>query len=126
MKLLSAVASLLAANTAYGAVTNPYIPFDCYQNSEKAYGINKGEVESDKDVVSGLHPTDHRLVQISYCIDNLSQTFTGVTTTWAIWEGDEWEDVKRLDIIGSLSALYDFDRNGALCSFFIWPQPLPR
>lgn len=118
MKLLSLVAGLMTAELASADrprdVAGAYIPYDCYVDSEKAYGPNKGVIESDKEVVSGLDINLHKLVQISYCKDIVTETFTGITTTWAKWVDGDRTELKRLNMIGSLSALYDFDRNGAL------------
>lgn len=114
MKLLSLVAGLLTAELASAEVADAYIPFDCYQHSQKTYGVDRGVIESDKNVLSGLDINDSRLVQISYCKDVRTDVYTGLTTTWAKWVDGERTDLKRLEIIGSVAPLYDFDRNGAL------------
>ena len=64
--------------------------------------------------MSGLDINEHKIVQISYCKMLETEVFSGITTTWARWVDGERTDVKRLNVMGSLSGLYDFDRNGAL------------
>lgn len=105
MKLLTAALGLLA--TAYGAqVENPHIPFDCHQESDRVYGKAEGTFVSDKDLISGLSVLDHKLVQIAGCTDLSTRTLTGVVTTWAKWQNGQQTDLLRMNLVGTLSAVY--------------------
>jgi hypothetical protein len=105
----------MAIDMAYAATpANAYIPYDCYENSVRSYGHKEGVIQSDKTYISARHPVDHKLAQITYCRELETQTIIGLTTTWAKWVGGERTDLKRTDVLGNLSAMYEFDRNTPL------------
>ena len=117
MKLLAAAMGLAAATAVTMDPKDAYIPWDCYQESNQVYGNGDpadGSKETDKDRVSALDPVDHRLTHITTCEDRETGTLTGVTSIWAKWENGERTDIKRLNTIGAMSAMYEWDRNGAL------------
>ena len=111
MKLLSASVGLVAM--AHAAANSQYIPFDCYQPSGRVYGNARGNVVSDKDVLSGLDQ-DHELVQISGCVDTATKTLTGLVSTWAKWSSGNQTDKLRLNIVGNMSSLYEYDHNSPI------------
>ena len=39
---------------------------------------------------------------------------SGVTATYAIWSGNQQTEIYRMNIIGKLTGLYEFDDNAAL------------
>ena len=91
-----------------------YVPIDCYQENERAYGNTKGTKVSDINLISGLHPLDHRLNTISACTDMLTKLISGVTTTYAQWSNSQQINVYRMNVLGKMSANTEFDDNVAL------------
>ena len=57
MKLIIAGAILSAAVKA----AEIHVPIDCYQDTLSAVGKQEGEKITDKDLITGLSPTDHHL-----------------------------------------------------------------
>ena len=68
------------------------------------------------EAMTGLDAYGHRLAAISGCIDRHTTLISGLTTVWGIWDSEieEWTDLQRLNIIGRLSGLYEFDDSGVL------------
>ena len=117
MKLLAAAMGLAAATAVTMDPEDAYIPWDCYQESGALYGNGDpadGSKQTDKDRVAALDPINHSLTHITTCEDRDTRTLTGLTTVWAKWVDGQRTDIKRLNTIGSMSALYAWDRNGAL------------
>ena len=118
MKLLYAAMGLAGAVAAAEiSADNAYIPWDCYQNGKQVYGNGdpaEGSVQSDKDRVAALDPESSRLTHITACTDRSTGMLTGVTSIWSEWSSGERTNIKRLNTIGNMSAMYEFDRNGAL------------
>lgn len=57
MKLLSTTAVTFIAATAAAKVN--HIPYDCFSETQKAYGNEEGARVSDLDLMSGLDPVEH-------------------------------------------------------------------
>ena len=57
MKLIIAGAILSAAVNA----AEIFVPIDCYQDTLSAVGKQEGVKITDKDLITGLSPTDHHL-----------------------------------------------------------------
>lgn len=93
-----------------------HIPFDCYTESERVYGKKQGNRKSDIDLISGLDAGSSRLTTLTACIDNDSNLISGVTTSYDLGKPDfdrvlgaEYSP-KRMNIIGSLSGIHEFDQ----------------
>ena len=109
LKLLSP--SLGLAVLTLAASDDQFIPFDCHQPSSRSYGNPTGNLISDKNIISGLDIQNHKLVQIAGCQDNNTKTLSGLTTSWAKWENGDQTDLVRLNVIGSMESLYEYDHN---------------
>lgn len=89
MKLLSMATLALGAATAAARSYNDHIPFDCFQETQKAFGNEEGSRVSDIDLMSGLDPNSHQLISISGCYDPNQQVITGVVSTYGKWKYSE-------------------------------------
>ena len=71
------------------------------------------------EAMTGLDAYGHRLAAITGCVDRHNELISGLTTVWGIWDSDreEWTDMQRLNIIGRLSGLYEFDDNAVLSEY---------
>ena len=89
----------------------PFIPYDCFQEGQQLHGNSSGTKISDKALVSGLDMQNTKLKSISACRNLSTQLISGVVTTWGTWDSNTstWNDIKRMNIIGSLSGLQKFD-----------------
>ena len=96
----------------------PFIPYDCYHESELSYGQKAGDRVSDLDLITGLDIHNDKLTAISACTDMSTFLITGITTTWGSWDSSTstWTNVKRLNRLGKMSGLGEFDDNAALSS----------
>jgi hypothetical protein len=130
-----AAAMLVASVTARDYANQ--IAYDCFQETQKAYGNETGTRVSDLDLLSGLTP-EHQLTQIAGCFDNKSGLLTGVVSTYARWEWSEdfvrsyqsnnfslfqpassdgkWVDSYRMNVVGTLGRRTAFDDNASLAS----------
>ena len=114
MKLLGAALVAGAAQAidynynVYG-LQDAFIPYDCYGETNRLYGAQKGNYLSDRTLMTGLDAYKHKLTKVTACVDQCSQKVQGVMTTWAKWVDGEQTDVKRLNIIGKMSGLYYYD-----------------
>ncbi len=111
MKLL-ATALALSASTAFAHTDYAtYIPFDCYSEDDVLYGDATGSKVSDYLTMTGLDAYAHKLVQVTACTNKETGLISGITTSWAKWNNGVQSDVKRLNIIGRMSGLYEFESN---------------
>ena len=96
----------------------PFIPYDCYHESELSYGQKAGDRVSDLDLITGLDIHNDKLTAISACTDMSTFLITGIVTTWGTWDSSasQWTNVKRLNQLGRMSGLGDFDDNAVLSS----------
>jgi len=119
MKLLAASIGLITLELALAQEKyQTYIPYDCYQESDKLYGDSTEKTKiSDMEAMTGLDAYGHRLAAISACIDRHTTLISGITTVWGIWDGTAWTDLQRLNIIGRLSGLYEFPDNDVLSEY---------
>ena len=117
MKLLAASLGLMASELAFAQKYQTYIPYDCYKESDKMYGDTVGEKVSDMEAMTGLDAYRHRMIAITGCVDQRTTLISGLTTVWGQWDGVGWTDMQRLNVIGRLSGLYEFDDNGALAEY---------
>ena len=59
--------------------------------------------------MTGLTLGQHRIKDITVCQDDTTKLITGLTSVWGIPSGEGWTDEKRLDILGKLGAVYEFN-----------------
>ena len=109
MKLLATALALTAGQALANQNYTTYIPFDCYREDGVVYGNPAGNKVSDYVTMTGLDAYAHKLVGVTACKDNNTGLISGITTTWAKWSNGSQTDIKRLNIIGKLSGLYDFE-----------------
>ena len=110
----SSATLLLAATLTQALTQSTYVPIDCYQESGRAFGNQQGTKLSDIDLLSGLHPLNHKLNTISACTDMATNLISGVVTSYAEWNNGQQINVYRMNILGKMSARTEFDDNAAL------------
>ena len=71
-------------------------------------------VVSDKSVITGLSLENAKLVGITGCVDTATDRVTGLTTIWGEWDGSKYDNVQRLNVIGRLSGISEYDNSDAL------------
>jgi len=85
----SSATILLAATLTQAVTQSTYVPIDCYQESGRAFGNQKSTKLSDIDLLSGLHPLNHKLNTISACTDMATNLISGVVTSYAEWNNGQ-------------------------------------
>ena len=115
MKLITAAIGLVASEFALAQQKyETYIHFDCYKESDKIYGDITQQKVSDLQTMTGLDAYRHRMIAITGCVDQKTTLISGLTTVWGKWDGVGWTYMQRLNVVGRLAGLYEFDDNGAL------------
>ena len=112
MKLLTSALGIFAAAQAQNWET--YIPYDCFSESEFSFGNKDGTLVSDYTTMLGLDAANHQLIGITGCKDTVTNKITGLTTRWGKWNSGVVSDEVRLNIVGRLSGLYEFDDDSVL------------
>ena len=113
MKLLNSALGLMALEFANANVTTPY---DCYRERPAAYGRDEGEKITDFYAMTGLDAYSAKLMAITGCVDLRTDLLSGLFTVWGEWntETNEFENVQRLNAMGNMSGLVEFDDSSAL------------
>lgn len=91
-----------------------HIPLDCFKESERHYGTVKNSNRlSDLEIITGLNINTHRMTAVTACVDNYTNLISGIMTTYGTWDstGDNLSDEIRLNIIGNMSGIYEFDND---------------
>ena len=113
MKLLTTALGLMAIEFANADVSTPY---DCYRERPAAYGRDEGEKVTDYYAMTGLDAYSSKLAAITGCVDLRTQRLSGLFTVWGDWnpETNEFENMQRLNAMGRMSGLVEFDDSSAL------------
>ena len=121
------VASLcFAVAGSFVAAQSVFTPYDCYEESEEVFGSREGKKVTDIVDITGLSAFDSKLAALSLCEDQSRNLVSGIVTVWGNWDETtrDWKDLKRLNAIGRMSGLYEFDDYKALAAAGLPPiQP---
>ena len=113
LNIMATLPSLSSAGQA-NEITDVNIAYDCWGETVRAYGKHEGQRVSDMKLLTGLDAARHKLVSISACTDMKTRLISGVTTTYAIWEGAEQNTLLRMNLLGRVSEYYQYDDNAVL------------
>ena len=115
-KVTLALAAIGSLATAQQYQAQKQIPYNCYRESREIFGTDHGVKVTDILDMTGLSAYNHQLSAISTCTDTHIGLITGIVTVWGIWDevASVWTNQLRLNSIGRMSGLYEFNDQAAL------------